>query len=337
MLGFSRWSLASLASLSLFACGGLVDLDESEAPVGGGTNPPLSTIEPPSAGVGGSEGPPELEPENVDCTGDFGEPEVLFEDVGWIPQALSTTRDGLEFFYARLALDDSIDDSGQRRFAVRMRESQENEFSDPIPLVELDDACALAEPGTQPSALDVSGDALRLYIGCNSLAGPPYEQGPLLLATRADKHSPFVVQEEPIGVAGISLGLTKDELEGFGSSLDPAVPEIIHYTRPSIDVPFDSGVSILGGVEMLNPEPAPDGLYLLGVVGDVTPGVNQIGFSMRRQNGAAFSAPSTEGMPPPGVNTDDYSPALTSNCREIYFLRTHSPPDFHGEVMVSRR
>lgn len=270
----------------------------------------------------------------VDCTGNFGESELLFKDEGWIPQALSPTRDGLEFFYAREALDTSLDNSGQRRFAMRARASRDDPYSDPIPLTYLDDVCDAAEPGTEPSALDVSGDALRLYIGCNALGtGEPYF-GPLLLATRPNRTSRFEVQAEPIGLAGISLGLTKDELEGFGSSLDPAVPQILHYTRSSMNEAFSGGVPVAGGIELLNPEPAPDGLFMLGVQNGST---RRIAWSVRAGKGFPFSEPSTDGMPLPGEGTQDYSPALTANCREIYFLRTVMGPVYDAMVMVARR
>lgn len=278
----------------------------------------------------------ELNAENVDCTGDFGESELLFRDEGWIPQALSPTRDGLEFFYARSALDASVDDSGQRRFAMRSRRSLDEPYSDPIPLTYLDDVCDAVEPGTEPSALDVSGDALRLYIGCNAFGGDSYF-GPLLLATRPDRGSVFEVQATPIGQAGISLGLTKDELEGFGSSLDPAVPQILHYTRDSMNEPFSEGVPVAGGIELLNPEPAPDGLFMLGVLSLSNPPVTRIAWSVRAWKGQPFSTPSTEGMPEPGERTYDYSPALTANCREIYFLRTITSPVYDAMVMVARR
>lgn len=344
-------SLVSLLSLLTFACGGLIEsstFDEEDLDVdldaggdgdltpsgsGGASDGTLSS----GGSLSVEETPDDLTAENVDCTGSFGEAELLFEDPGWVPQALSPTRDGLEIFYGRLAIDKSLDDSGKRRFAVRSRASVNEKFSDPVPLVDLDEACEKAESGTEPSALDVSGDALRLYIGCNAFSGAPYPLGPLLLATRLDRSSPFVVAAEPIGWAGISLGLTKDELEGFGSSLDPAVPEVLYYSRNSMDESFSPGVVAPGGVEMLNPEPAPDGLALLGVVSDDITLKARIASSVRTELGAPFSQPTTEGMPPPGVECNDYSPALTANCREIYFLRLYPLPNYHAEVMVSRR
>src|SRR5690606_30299840 len=104
MLVLGRFIFITALVLGAEACGGIVVYPDDEA------NNPMTTADSGSSDGTSSEtdddGPEqpdddEDDDEGVDCGGVFGPPEVLFGDVGWVPQALSPTRDALEFYYAR--------------------------------------------------------------------------------------------------------------------------------------------------------------------------------------------------------------------------------------------
>src|SRR5690606_23384928 len=211
--------------------------------------------------------PGEPSPEPIpDCSGDFTETEVMFEDVGWISQALAPSADGLEFYYARQAVDRSLDDSGMRLPTLRTRPTKESDFGEPVILWELTTACDIARPGTSLAALDISRDGLRLYMGCSAFIYEEGASGPLLVMERRDRRDSFTLPARTIGEVGISLGLSRDELTAYGPTLDPSVPGIVEYNRSSIQESFGTAEITPGEIPMINPEPTPDGLELWGAM-----------------------------------------------------------------------
>lgn len=264
----------------------------------------------------------EVEPETIDCSGAFGAPSLAFEDEGWSPQALSPTRDTLEFFYARRAISKTTDPSGERKITVRRRSSVEDAFSEPEPVVELDGVCVKVRPGTEIAGLDVSGDALRLYIACNWFKDPQFGAGPLVVAQRKDRSSPFVIQEATIGDVQFSIGVSRDELTLFATSRDPSVDYLLTQRRSSVDAAFGEMTPVPGLPTIRNPEPIPGGLGLLGVDGSVNVSSHLV-MVQRPDERAAFGAPTSDGLPVPPSGAGDYSPALSGDCRTLYFMRYH--------------
>ena len=347
MLGHLAW--LSSGTLGLGGCGGLVEYADEGGSGSSGESGSTDETDSTSSGSGDGEvastgdadlgdedsGSDDEDADIVDCSGAFGAEQVLFEDPGWMPQALSPTADGLEFFYARSALDRSLDDSGERHIALRRRNSVEEPFGEPQLPEGMHALCGLIAPGTELSALDVSGDGLRLYIGCNSFSDPSYPEGPLLVATRPDRRSGFSVQIMPVGAIGFSLGLSRDELTAYGTSRNPARAAVQMYQRSSLEEQFGPAQPTPGSPVLRNPEPAPGGLFLLGV-SDRGAVSSRLVSTERSEVGSPFGPLRSEGLPQPPVGAADYSPALGVDCRTLYFTRRQfSSPS--AQVMMATR
>lgn len=334
---FSSGVLFSFAALS---CGGIavsteddlrLEEDSSEEPGPGPLDPDPVPPRP-------TPRPDPVEPPEppVDCSGSFAEPVVLFEDSGWISQALTPSANGLEFFYARLAMDSTLSSSGTREPTLRTRPSLDSDFGEPVTLVELITACESVRPGTELAGLDLSNDRLRLYIACSTFLPDPGSTGPLLMVERETDWGPFSLPPKVVGEVGISLGLTRDELTAFGTSLDPAIGAVLWYKRSSVSEFFGPGEVIPGAISLYNPEPSPDLLELWGAV-DV-PGTvqSQIAVSQFNEDTQSFAPPQPFGAPPP-VGATDFSPALSRDCRTLYFSRYTNSPSPLSQVMVAGR
>jgi len=327
--------MASLVVVSQAGCGGRViyadqlEDDETETAVEPDSNSDLDS-------AADEEDGDEDEEEQLNCSGDFAEPVVRFEDVGWSPQALSPTRDGLEFFYARLALNSTVDSSGERKITVRRRAHLQEPWRAPESVVELDGVCAQVEAGTEIAGLDVSKDALRLYIACNTFAPGDYGLGKLVVAHRVDRESPFVVDPRPIGEVGYSIAVSRDELTLYATSNDASVDYVLMHTRSSVDEAFGPMVPVPGLPTIRNPEPVPGSLMLLGADRSATSKRSHLVSVVRPDAESSFGVPDTLGLPVPPDNMGDYSPALAGDCRTLYFTRY----DFSNNrvvVMESRR
>ncbi len=271
-----------------------------------------------------------------DCSGTFGEAELFFEDPGWLSQALTPSADGLEFYYARLALDPDLDDSGTRLPTVRRRASADAEFGEPVLLSALATTCEAVRPGTEFAAFDLSVDGKRLYMGCSDYGRVAGSSGPLLLFERTATDESFVTPPLVIGEVGISVGLTRDELTAFAMSLDPNVNAVVRYDRSSVAAPFGEGKVVSGTRGLANPEPAPDGSSLWGV--SAVPGGARLQIVVFEWDASTESYQATGaplGAPPEG--TSDVSPALSRDCRAVYFSRITHGPFPRSQVMVARR
>ncbi len=259
------------------------------------------------------------------CSGSFAEAEVMFEDPGWISQAIAPSANGLEFFYARLAIDPALDDSGTRLPTLRKRATVDSDFGEPIILWELTTACSSVRPGTELAALDLSHDGLRLYIGCSTFAHTVGATGPLVVVERPNLSSPFALPPRVIGEVGISLGLTGDELIAYGTTLDPTISEVLWYKRDSVNDSFGPARIAAGAVAMFNPEPSPDGQELWGVVEIEGTTRKRVAISSWNEQSRQYEVPREISVAPP-ENSSDVSPALTGDCRSLYFSRyTFSP------------
>lgn len=319
----------------LAACGGIAErsLDDAngwnvdEGPSGGEGPDPAGPFAPPPHDA--SLGP---EP---DCSGDFGEPEVLFEDPGWMSQALAPSANGLEFYYARLAVDRSLDDSGTRLPTLRTRSSIDSDFGEPSILSHLATACEEAKPGAGLATLDLSYDGKRLYLGCSTYDFGPNENGPLLLFERAETGKDFNLAPTNVGQVGISLGLTRDELTAFGTSLDPSIEEVVLYQRSSIYSPFGRAEIAPGSIELENPEPSATGRELWGTMVVAGTTARQIAVTAWNAETREYEPPTSAGFVPPGDATDA-SPALSGDCRSLYFAR-FSKGSALSQVVVARR
>lgn len=329
MRALGRFTFVAALGLDLGACGGIVvypdeETDETD------TGVETSSIETTTEETGGEDGYPSDEDQGVDCSGAFGQPEVLFEDVSWYPQALSLTKDELEFFYARGPIT-----GGERHVVVRRRSSSEEPFGEPEPVLETETLCDSISPGSQIAALDVSGDGLRLYVGCNTFPKDSYPNGPLLVAVRADRTSPFLVVPQPVGAIGISIGISRDELSAFATSRDPSISNVLMYQRNSVFEAFGEAMNVPGSPLLQNPEPVPGGLQLMGV--DTTSTSHpHLAIVERPSLTGEFGGLSYAGLPVPAGSDEDRSPAIGADCRTLYFTRRSWFPSV-ARVMVARR
>lgn len=271
-----------------------------------------------------------------DCSGDFDEPTVLFEEPGWIAQALTPAANGLEFFYARLALDRSLDDSRTRLPTLRTRPSLDAPFGPPVILTFLASACGQARAGTEFAGMDLSLDGRRLYLTCSSYSRAPNSYGPLLLFERSAPGEPFDRPPTIVGEVGISVGLTRDELAAYGTSLDPAITGVLRYQRSSVSEAFGPGELVPGITRLSNPEPAPDELALWGALAPSGSLGTQIVSSRFDAPSQRYEEPVPVFAPPP-ERASDVSPALASDCRTAYFVRVDVGGAQISRVMVATR
>lgn len=265
---------------------------------------------------------------------------MLFEDPGWISQAITPSASGLEFFYARYAVDRTLDDSGTRLPTVRTRRTLDSDFGEPVILWDLATACESVRQGTHLAALDLSYDGLRLYIGCSAFAFEPGATGPLLVFERRSQGARFELPPAVVGEVGISLGLTRDELTAYGTTLDPSITAVLRYKRGSVHESFGPAEITPGSPTMTNPEPSPDGFELWGVIDTPTStGTStgrQVAVSRWNEDTQAYDTPTAEIAPPP-IGSTDISPALSSDCRAIYFSRYTGYPSAISRVMIAGR
>lgn len=290
-------------------------------------------------GAPGTDDPasePEVPEPLPNCSGSFTEPEVMFEDPGWIAQAIAPSASGLEFYYARLAMDPTLDDSGTRLPTLRTRPTVDSDFGEPVILWELTTACDSARPGTHLAALDLSYDGRRLYMGCSTFASTVGATGPLLVVERQAVGASFELPAKVIGEMGISLGLTRDELTAYGTTLDPTVDEILWYKRDSINDSFGPARVAAGAIPMFNPEPSPDGRELWGVISIAGTSRRQVALSMWNERSQQYELPAEIGLSPP-EGSSDASPALTGDCRSLYFSRYTFFPRASSSIMIARR
>lgn len=243
----------------------------------------------------------------VECTGAFGPPELLFsdEDTG----SLSVTADELELFYSSA--------SGAK---IRTRQVRGEAFGEPTTLDQLANAC---EADKTIVTLDVSEDGLRLYFTCSSYDTVGHAEEPLMLAERESRSAEFDVADEPVGFVTSSFGVSADELVVYSLQLDidTVSGQTTMWERSSTDDPFGGPSAVPGiTVQFAHPDESKDGLALYGAL---RPDY-RLAVASRRSAGAGFSAPVTDGLPSPPMGQRDASPAISADCRTLYFTRLPS-------------
>lgn len=330
--------LTCCLGLVLPSCGGIAEntlADGDDEPGGEDSGPSVGPGRPTFPSPDSSQDAPLDEPV-PDCSGAFAEPTVLFEEPGWLSQALAPSEDGLEFYYARLATDPALDDSGARVPTLRTRRTLDSTFGEPTTLSQVASACEAAKPGTSLAALDLSTDKKRLYLGCSAYVFAAGESGPLLMFERTSVAEGFDLPPKKIGDVGLSLGLTRDELTAYGSSLDPAIPQVVSHARSSVFDTFGPPEIAPGSLLLSNPEPAPSGVELWGAAAVTGSTGKQIVVSSWNSEQQVFDPPVSAGFTPE-VGTTDASPALSGGCRTLYFARYMGSPASSTKIMVARR
>jgi hypothetical protein len=263
---------------------------------GGGTGP---------AGGGGAGGSPSVSLGGMGmlsgvCEGAFQQPSPVIVTGAAVPANLSVTGDELELF---VAFDGAI--------SSYARASTRELFPDAMPVAELSDVCGELAVG----GMDVTLDGLRLYIACSSEAGGYV--GPLRLATRADRLSPFVLSPEPLGTVGISISISEDELTLYAVTAPGQVGYTLVHQRGSLEDSFGPGELVQGvGGPFRHPEISADGLDLFGVVG---PDPEHLVVATRATPAGPFSAPTNVGLPAPAASYRQFTPTVSQTCR-LYYL-----------------
>jgi hypothetical protein len=235
-----------------------------------------------------------------------------------------------------LAVDKSLDDSGTRLPTVRTRPTIDSAFGEPTILWEISTGCEQVRPGTELAALDLSLDGRSLYLGCSDYNWEAGSSGPLLMFERPGPGTAFELPPEVVGEVGISIGLTRDELTAYGTSLDPAIGAVVWYHRSSLSEPFGPAKVAPGAVSLSNPEPSPDGLALWGVVNVLNATRKQLAVSRWNEETQAYETPTRVGAAP-SEGSSDASPALSSDCRSVYFTRYSGAPSALSQILIARR
>lgn len=253
-------------------------------------------------GAGGSAGA------LADCSGAFGTPELVF-DSGTSPAgSLTLTADELELYYG---LQDTSTDAFP--VFVRKRSSRVEPFGNPTEVPELTSICAPAQP-----SMDVSNDGMRMYMECD------YGVGPLHIATRASRSEPFQRTGSPLGDVGDSIDVSADELVLIGVKDVTSDGRVGMHQRASLDAPFGAETPVPGiDGEFRHPTLAPDGLTLFGTLNPdpADPAASRLAVAERTTSSAAFSVPIELVVPGASQQNSDYTPALSADCRSLYFLR----------------
>jgi hypothetical protein len=285
----------------------------SAATASGGAGGSAATA---SGGTGGDASGGMAGANSGGCSGVFGPHELVREDPGLSIGTPTLTADELELFYVQESSDI------QSAVVVLRRASPAAPFSVPQAVPELS-VCQMGEA----QSLDVSADGLRIYFSCHQEG---YKSAALRLASRAQRSSPFVPDPDPIGMVGLSIDVSRDELIAFSSANGAEqVPKV--YTRPSLDDSFGGDEPVPGiEVDLLNPELSPDGLALLGAVR--TDLQHSLTVARRSSPSEAFSAQSADGLPAPPAGESYASPVLSADCRSLYFVRVDELGTFSLQV-----
>jgi hypothetical protein len=233
------------------------------------------------------------------CAGAFKEPvpQILLGESP--PSNLSITGDELELFFNSEAVIFS-----HRRASTGVL------FPEATPVAALSGVCGALVVG----GLDVTLDGLRLYIGCSDDAGG--YTGPLRLATRPDRQSPFVVSPDALGTVGNSISISQDELTLYAVTQPGSTGYTLVHERQSLDDPFGPGRVVMGlGGPFRFPEISADDLNLFGVAGPVA---GSLAVASRATPADDFSAPTHVGLPAPAANYMQLAPTVSQACRLYY-------------------
>jgi hypothetical protein len=256
------------------------------------------------AGAAGAGGAPSVSSGGMGmlsgvCEGAFTQPAPQILTGKPLPSNLTVTGDELELFFN---LENVI--SSHKRVSTGVL------FPDATPVAELGDVCGALVVG----GMDVTLDGLRLYIACSDDAGGYL--GPLRLATRTDRQSPFVLAPGALGTVGNSISISQDELTLYAVTAPGSMSYTLVYQRGSLNDPFGPGELVMGlGGPFRYPEISPDGLNLFGVAG---PDSGRLVVASRGAASGPFSSPTSVGLPAPAASYTQFAPTISQTCRLWY-------------------
>ena len=288
-----------------------------------------NTVETASVGTGGagtttssttaatSGGP------DIDCSGAFGEPTLLFSAELTAPQSFTLTPDELELYY--IDYPDEV-----RIIERRVRSSRSASFGAGEAVPELLEVCPTINPAFGVGTVDLSPDGLTAYISCEEAVELPTT---LVSVTRPALGSPFVSPVVPIGTVGASFA-TADGLEGF-SNTPGVLDQLDRHERASLTAPFGESEQL--SILLRGPDPSNDGLWLFGslpIEGSETQDYH-LAAATRSDLASPFGEPTIEGFPAPPAGFSDLTPTISADCRSLYFLRFSASGMF--SVMVAQR
>jgi hypothetical protein len=234
-----------------------------------------------------------------ECAGAFLQPAPQILAGATLPSNLSVTGDELEAFFNSEGVV-----SSHRRGSTNVL------FPDATPVAELSGVCGALIIG----GMDVTLDGLRLYIACSDDAGGYV--GPLRLATRPDRQSPFELSAEPLGTVGNSISISEDELTLYAVTAPGAMGYALVYERASLDAPFGPAELVMGlGGSFRYPEISADGLNLFGVA-DLDS--ERLVVASRATPSGPFSAPTSTGLPAPVGAARQFGPSVAQGCHLWY-------------------
>lgn len=300
--------IAGLAALLVaVGCGGDTNETSSAALDGGGGFGGVSVGG--AAGSGGSVtagAPGTGGAVTASCSGAWGtSSQVVYAAPAGARLASPTVSpDELEIFYSIST------DSTNWSFRRSSRSSTGVAFGDGVPVPELDAAC----PDSALSRnMDLSQDGLTAYFVCYMEGQTPI-QGALRVARRQALGAPFVLDATSYGTVGPSVSIGPGELVLYSTALTNSAPPLV-YTRASTSAPFGSGTPVPGleSVNLVTPDPSPDGLSLVGALNS-----SVVTVTRSAPNGPfGPSAP----LLSPSANTDVFgSPDIAPSCRSLYFI-----------------
>jgi hypothetical protein len=269
-----------------------------------------------TSGTGGSD--------DVDCSGAFGTPRTVLEIFDMSLSALTLGPDELELIYNGVALgfNDPVLYSARRASKTEM-------FSNPVGLPELDAACTSP---TQTRSGDLSFDGLTFYFAC--YLASQLQPMPLRVARRTSLDAPFVLDPEPIGELIAGPSVSRDELELFSGLAEVPTMRLV---RDDISEPFGPAEPV-AGFEMLalaTPEIAANGRDIF--VSQTTTGGSSYGIATATRSGpgAAFG-PLQWVLLPEDPNEVFRSPAISNDCRSLYYVNDRSDPRAYRVDVVTR-
>jgi hypothetical protein len=207
-----------------------------------------------------------------------------------------------------------------RGFYRSVRANRDQPFTPGEPVPELDATCGDA---TLLRSGDLSADGLRYYFTCYAT----FESGPapLRVARRSSSSAAFVVDAESRGTVGAGPSISADELTLFTSpSALQGVPLV--HSRGTTNEPFGTGTALGGLVDLFTPEISPDGRFLFAARGPQ--------LVVSEHVGDTFSAPQVVHQKDPSAGAMG-SPAISSDCRSLYFVDVANVPEAGGVVYTA--
>jgi hypothetical protein len=237
--------------------------------------------------------------------------------------ALTLSPDELELIYNA----DILGGSNPALYSAR-RASKTDMFSNPVGLPELDAACT--SPIHTRSG-DLSFDGLTFYFAC--YLSTERKPTPLRVARRTSLDAPFVLEPEPIGELIAGPSVSRDELELFSALAD--VPAM-RLGRDDISEPFGPAEPV-AGFEMLalaTPDIAANGRDIF--VSQTTTGGSSYGIARATRSGPGAAFGPLEWVLPENPDEAFRSPAISNDCRSLYYVNDRADPRAYRVDVVTR-